>query len=160
MSDYLHKSGLNIMQAYHMINKAIENVEKSQEILVTFFETTSNFVVHANFKLKEVKYSVPKSFSIIRSSRSAPEGITEQKKNFEFSYHNAVTDAVLSSMRARFLSHEKFYKQISCFNQNRLSEILASSQNAELSLIANAAPEADRVVLQDEVISFHRATNT
>ena len=36
------------MQTYHMINKAIENVEKSQEILVTFFETTSNFVVHAN----------------------------------------------------------------------------------------------------------------
>ena len=62
MSDYLHKSGLNIMQAYHIINKAIENVEKSQEILVTFFETTSNFVVHANFKLKEVKNSVPKSF--------------------------------------------------------------------------------------------------
>ena len=50
------------MQAYHMINKAIENVEKSQEILVTFFETTSNFVVHTNFKLKEVKNSVPKSF--------------------------------------------------------------------------------------------------
>ena len=31
---------------------------------MTFFETTSNFVVHANFKLKEVKISVPKSFSL------------------------------------------------------------------------------------------------
>ena len=78
----------------------------SQEILVTFFQTTSNFVVHTNLKLKEVKIFVPKSFSIMRSSRSVPEGITEQKKNFEFLYHNAVTDAVLSSMRARFLSHE------------------------------------------------------
>ena len=55
-------------------------LKKSQEILVTFFETTSNFVVHANFKLNEVKISIPKSFSIIRSSPSAPEGITEQKK--------------------------------------------------------------------------------
>ena len=126
---------------------------------MTFFETTYNFVVHANLKLKKVKLSVPKSFSIIRSSRSAPEGITEQKKNFEFSYHNALTDAV-RSMRARFLSHEKLYKQISCFNQIRLFEILASPQNVELSLIANAAAETDRVVLQDEVISFHRATNT
>ena len=135
-------------------------LKKSQEILVTFFEITSNFVVYANFKLKEVKISVPKSFSIIRSSRSAPEGITEQKKNFEFSYHNAVTYAVLSSMRDRFLSHEKLYKQISCFNQNRLSEMLASPQNVKLSLIANAAPETDRVVLQDELILFHRATNT
>ena len=80
--------------------------------------------------------------------------MTEQKKNFEFSYHNAVTDAVLSSMRARFLSHAKLYKQISCFNQNRLSEILASPQNFELSLIANAVPEIDRVVLQDELVSF------
>ena len=100
--------------------------KKSQEILMTFFETTSNFVFHANFKLKEVNISVFKSFSIIKFSCSAQEGITKQKKNFEFSYHNAVTDAVLSSMRARFLSHEKLYKQISCFNQNRLSEILAS----------------------------------
>ena len=130
-------------------------LKKSQEILVTFFETTSNFVVHANFNLKEVNISVCKSFSIIRSSRSAPEGITEQKKNFEFSYHNAVTDAVLSSMRATFLSYEKLYKQISCFNQNRLSEILASPRNVELSLIANVVPEIDRVVLQDELISFH-----
>ena len=80
--------------------------------------------------------------------------MTEQKKNFEFSYHNAVTDAVLSSMRARFLSHAKFYEQISCFNQNRLSKILASPQNFEVSLIANAVPEIDRVVLQDELVSF------
>ena len=119
---------------------------------MTFFKTTSNFVVHANFKLKEVNIFVPKSFSIIRSSRSAPEGITEQKKNFEFLYYNAVTDAVLSSMTATFLSHEKLYKQISCFNQNRLSEILASPQNVELSLIVNAVPEIDRVVQQDEQI--------
>ena len=141
-----------------MINKTIENVKKSQEILVKFFETTSNFVVHANFKLKEVNISVLKSFPIIRFSRSAPEGITEQKNNFVFSYHNvvtnAVTNAVLSNMRARFLSHEKLYKQISCFNQNWLSEILASSQNVKLSLIANAVPEIDRVVLQGELVSF------
>ena len=126
-------------------------LKKSQEISVTFFETTSNFVVHANFKLKEVNISVSKSF---RSSCSAPEGITEQKKNFEFSYRNAVTNAVLSSMRARFSSHEQLYKQISCFNQNRLSEILASPQNVELSLIANAVLEIDRVVPQDELVSF------
>ena len=57
-------------------------------------------------------------------------------------------------MRARFLSHEKLYKQISCFNQNRLSKILASPQNVEISLIANAVPEIERVVLQDELVSF------
>ena len=57
-------------------------------------------------------------------------------------------------MQARFLSHEKLYKQISCFNRNRLSEILASPQNVELSLIANAVPEIDKVVLQDELVSF------
>ena len=38
--------------------------------------------------------------------------------------------------------------------------LLASPQNVELSSTANAAPETDRVVLQDELISFHRATNT
>ena len=88
-------------------------LKKSLEIFMTFFKTTSNFVVHANFKLKKVKISVPKSFSTIRSTRSAPEGITEQKKSFKFLYHNAVTDPVLSNMRARFLSHEKLCKQIS-----------------------------------------------
>ena len=57
-------------------------------------------------------------------------------------------------MRARFLSHEKLYEQISCYSRNRLSEILASPQNVELSLIANAVPEIDRLVLQDELVSF------
>ena len=57
-------------------------------------------------------------------------------------------------MRARFLSHEKLYKQISCFNRNRLFETLVSPQNIELSLITNAIPEIDRVVLQDELVSF------
>ena len=93
--------------------------------------------------------SVSKSFSIIRSSRSAPEGITEQKTNFEILFHNAVTDGVLTSMRAIFSSHEKLYKQISCFKSNRFSKIIASSQNVELSLITNAVPEIDRVALQD-----------
>jgi len=101
-----------------------------------------------------VNITVPKSFSTIRSGRSAPECITDQKRNFEVSSHNAVTDAVLSCMRARFSCHEKFYKQISCFDPNRFSEILAPPQNAELGLIANAVPEIDRVALQDELISF------
>jgi len=101
-----------------------------------------------------VNISVPKSFSTIRSSCSAPEDITDQKRNFEVSCHNAVTDAVLSCMRAGFSSHEKLKKQISCFDPNRFSEILASPQNVELSLIVNAIPEIDRVALQDELISF------
>jgi len=84
-------------------------------------------------KLEEVNISGPKSFSTIKSSRSAPEGITDQKRNFEVSYHNAVTDVVSSCTRARFSSHEKVY---SCFDPNRFSEILASPQNVELSLIA------------------------
>ena len=37
---------------------------------------------------------------------------------------------------------------------NRFSEILASPQNVELSLIANAVSEIDTVALQDELISF------
>jgi len=94
-------------------------------------------------KLEEVNIFVPKSFSTIRSSRSAPESITDQKRNVEVSYHNAVTDAVLSSMHTRFSSHEKLSKQISCFDPNRFSEILASPQNVELSLLANAVPEID-----------------
>jgi len=44
--------------------------------------------------------------------------------------------------------------QISCFDPKRFSEVLASPQNVELSLAANAVPEVDRVALQDELISF------
>ena len=121
-----------------MNNKATENIEKISRDFSSIFETASNFVVHTNIELEEVKISAPKSFSTIRSSRSAPEGITDQKRNFEVSYHNAVTDAVLSSMRARLYSHEKHYKQISCFDPNRFSKILEFQQNTELSLIANA----------------------
>jgi len=140
VSDYLQTLGLDIMQAWRM-NKAIENVEKISRDFSGILETAFNFVVHANVKLKEVNISVPKSFSTIGSRRSAPEGITDQKRNAEVSYHNAVTDAVLSSMQARFSSHEKPYKQISCFDLNRFSEILESPQNVELSFIANAVPE-------------------
>ena len=73
------------------------------------FETSSNFV-HANLKLEKVNIFVSRSFSAIRSSCSAPKGITDYKRNFEVSYYNAVTEAVLSSMRARFSNHEKLYK--------------------------------------------------
>ena len=89
-------------------------MKKSQEILVEFFERAFNFVVHANCKLEEVKISVSESFSIsaIRVNRSAPEGITEKKRNFEVSYHNVVTDAVFSSIRARFSSREKLQNSL------------------------------------------------
>ena len=73
------------------------------------FETACNFV-HANLKLEKVNISVSRSFSTIRSSCSAPEGITDWKRNFEVLYHNAVTEAVLLSMRARFSNHEKLYQ--------------------------------------------------
>ena len=84
VSDDLHTSGLDIMQACRMINKATENVEKISRDFSGIFETASNFVVHANCKLEEVNISVPKSFSIltIRSSHSAPGGITDEKRNF------------------------------------------------------------------------------
>jgi len=153
VSDY-QTSGLNIMQAWRMINKATENVEKISRDFSGIFETAFNFVVYANLKLQDVNISAPKSFSTIKSSRSAPEGITNQKINFEVSYHNAVTDVVLSCMRARFSSLEKLYKQISCFDPNRFSEILKSPQNVELGLIANAVPEIDRVARQGDLISF------
>ena len=126
--DYLQTSGLDIMQAWRMINKATENVEKISRDFSGIFEKASNFVVHANLKSEEVNSFVPKYFSTIRSSRLAPEVITDRKKNFEVSYHNAVTDAVLSSMQARFSSHETLYKQISSFDTNRFSEIWASPQ--------------------------------
>ena len=144
------------MQVWHMINKVTGNIEKISRDFSGIFETASNFVIHANHKLEEVNISVLKSFSIstIRSSRSAPESITDEKRNFEVSYHNAVIDAVLSSMRARFSSHEKLYKQISCFDPNRFSEILTSPPNVELSLIANTVSEIDRVALEDKLISF------
>ena len=112
VSYYLKTSGQDIMQAWYMINKATENVEKISRDFSGIFERASNFVVHANCKLEEVNISVPESFSIltIGSSRSAPESITDKKRNFEVSYHNAVTDAVLSSIQARFSSHEKLSK--------------------------------------------------
>ena len=140
VSDYLQTSDLDIMQAWRMINEATENVKKISKDFSGIFETALNFVVHANLKLEEVSISVPKSFSTIRSSRSGPEGITDQKINVEVSYHNAVIDPVLS-MQARFSSHENPYKQISCFDPNRFSEILASPLNMELSLITNAVTE-------------------
>ena len=142
------------MQAWHMINKDTENVEKFLRDFSGIFETASNYVIQANLKFKEVNISVPKSFSIIEFCRSAPEGITDQSTNFEVLYHNAVTYAVLTSMRAIFSSHEKLYKQIFCFNPNRFSEMLASPQNLELSLSTNTVLKIDRVALQDELISF------
>ena len=85
VSDYLQTSGLDITQAWHVNNITTENVEKIIRNSSDIFKTTSNFALHANLKLKEVNISVPKSFSIIRFSRLAPEDITDQKTNFEVS---------------------------------------------------------------------------
>ena len=78
------------MQAWRIINKATENVQKISRDFSGIFETASNFVVHENWKLEEVNISVPKSFSVstIRSSHSAPGGITDENRNFEVSYYN------------------------------------------------------------------------
>ena len=142
------------MQAGRKIKKAAENVEKMFRDFSGIFDTTSNFVDPANYKLEEVNITVPKNFSIstIRFSRSAPGGIRDEKRNFEVSNHNAVNNAVLSSMRVGFSSHEKLCQQISCFGSKRFSEILAFPQNMELSLIANGVSEIDRMALQDELI--------
>ena len=84
VSDYLQTSGLDIMQAWHMINNATKNVEKISRELSDIFETAFSFVVRANLKLKEVSISVPKSFSIIRSSRSAPEVSLTRRQILKF----------------------------------------------------------------------------
>ena len=76
VSDYLQTSGSDIMQPWRMINKATENVEKIARDFSGLFTTACNFV-HANLKLEKVNISVSRSFSTIRSSCSAPEGITE-----------------------------------------------------------------------------------
>ena len=85
VSDYLQTSGLDIMQAWHMINNATKNVEKISRDVSDVFETASRFVVYANLKLEEVNISVPKSFSIIRSSRSAPEVSLTRRQTLKFS---------------------------------------------------------------------------
>ena len=81
-----------------------------------------NFPSDSYSKSDEVNISVSESFLIlpIRSSHSASGGILDEKKN-EVSCHDIVTDAVVSSMQSRFSSHEKLYKQISCFDRNRFS---------------------------------------
>lgn len=63
-------------------------------------------------------------------------------------------DAVLTSIRNRFSSHEELYKQISCFEPNRFNEILASSQNVDLRIITSAIPEIDTLALREELLSF------
>jgi len=163
VSDYLQTSGVDIMQAWRMNNKATESVEKISRDFSGTLETAFNFVFHANLKVEEVNISVPKSFSIIRSSRSAPEStVSQTRREIEVSYHNPVTDVVSSCMRARFSSHEKLYKQISCFDPDRFFEIFAFPQNVELSLMVNAVPEIDRASLEVRMNFFdlHRATKT
>jgi len=68
------------MQAWRMINKATENLENISTDLSGIFETAFNFV-RANLKFEEVNISSTKRFSTIKSSRSASEGITDQKRN-------------------------------------------------------------------------------
>ena len=67
MSNYMKTSGLDIVQAWHIINKTTENSEKISRDFSGIFETASNFVVHANLKLEEMNISVSERFSIIIS---------------------------------------------------------------------------------------------
>ena len=48
VSDYLQTPGLDIMQAWRMVNKATKNVEKISSDFSCIFETAFSFVVHAN----------------------------------------------------------------------------------------------------------------
>ena len=153
VSDYLQTPGLDLLQAWRMINEARDKLSKVARDFAAIYQLSTTFINGVNDKLSEEGIHLTTDLPEIRATRRAPE-VQSAEKNFEINCHNVILDTVVLTISNRFSQHKKLYKEIACFDPNRFEEVKTQPEMINLTTIAEALPEVDTISLKEELLSF------
>ena len=148
ISDYLQTTGLDVLQAWRMINDAIKKIKEISRDFKSIYLAATAFIGSLNKKLAAEDIQISTTFTEIRSTRAPLDGISDPLKTYEITCHNINLDAALESMKTRYQSHGELYKQISCFDPKRFQEVLKTPERLDVSKIVEAIPniQPDKVI--------------
>ena len=153
VSDYLQTPGLDLLQAWRMINEARGKLSKVARDFAAIYQLSTTFINGVNDKLSEEGIHLTTGLPEIRANRRAPE-VQSAEKNFEINCHNVILDTVVLTISNQFSQHQKLYTEIACFDPNRLEEVKTQPEIINLTTIAEALPEVDTISLKEELLSF------
>ena len=153
VSDYLQTPGLDVLQAWRMINEATDKLSNIARDFAAIYQHATTFINGVNDKLSEEGIRLTTDLPEIRVTRRAP-GVQSAEKNFEINCHNVILDTVVLSISNRFSDHKELYNEIACFDPNRFKEVRTHPEMINLTTIAEALPEVDTVSLKEELLSF------
>ena len=87
VSDYLQTPGLDLLQAWRMINEARDKLSKVARDFAAIYKLSTTFINGVNDKLSEEGIHLTTDLPEIRTTRRAPE-VQTAEKNFEINCHN------------------------------------------------------------------------
>ena len=147
VSDYLQTPGLDVLQAWRMINEATDKLSNIARDFAAIYQHATTFINGVNDKLSEEGIRLTIDLPEIRVTRRAPR-VQSAEKNFEINCDNVI---LISN---RFSDHKELYNEIACFDPNRFKEVRTHPEMINLTTIAEALPEVDTVSLKEELLSF------
>ena len=154
VSDYLQTPGLDVLQAWTMINEATDKLSKIGRDFAAIYQHATTFISGVNDRLSEEGIpDLTTDLPEIRATRRAPE-VQSAEKSFEINCHNVILDTVVLTISNRFSQHKELYNEIACFDPNRFEEVKTQPEMINLTTIAEALPEIDTVSLKAELLSF------
>lgn len=128
VSLYLQTRGMNVMQAFTMVNKTIDDLKCQSRNLDGTIDIVNTYVKEINKKLEErsLEYSIPETFISKRNKKqkkvpgenASDESITDPKKKYRVNVYNLIYDQVITSFEKRFIKHDELYKNMYYLDPN------------------------------------------
>ena len=87
VSDYLRTPGLDVFQAWRMINEATDKLSKVTRFFAAIYQHATTFLNGVNDKLFEEGIHLITDLPKIRATRRTPN-VQSAEKNFEINCHN------------------------------------------------------------------------
>ena len=170
LSEYLQTSRLDILQAWRMVESAIEQLEGITRDFPTVLEVATQFSKNANNCLASSKSDVEVEESLptkrIRR-RKLPFGETDNSNNsthdvngnYEVEIYNAVMDQVVISIKNRFADHEKLYQDFAVLDPRRFDECRKTGlpQNAFEFTCQKLGKHVDPIKLREQLLEFYHS---
>lgn len=156
VSDYLQSSGLDVLQAWKMIDDATKRLNGISRDFDRVLDKVKEYVgnLDQQFNVDGHGIIIQQTIQQTRQAARRTNSDVDPEKDYEIKSYNVILDAICSSMTKRFSSHESLCKQLACFDPNRFNELTRNPELIDLSLIREAVPEIDCTSLQQELVSF------
>lgn len=131
VSLYLQTKGMNVMQAFTMVNKTIDDLKNQSRNFVETINIVDTYVKEMNKKLEErnLEYSIPETFfsKLTKKPKKMPgenasdESIINLKKKYRVNVYNLIYDQAIMSFEKRFIKHDALYQNMYYLDPNNFS---------------------------------------